>query len=118
MKKKKHNASDKIVDFTDIKLKKEQDNINQALDDMAELDCDEFKIEMVKTLRVVAKRFKVMQSILKSLTEILFMENVLNQEHREGRRLSIEQLTSLADGYGIDYKKWLANASKKAKRKK
>ena len=134
MKNGKRKAPDKIVDFAKIKLRKEKDDFNQRLYGMADLDCDEFKIAMVNTLRnswnvqaarnqdiykgfeTMAKYVKNMHSELKFLNEMMFMETLFNQEYRDGP-MSIEQKTALAGAFHIDFKKWIAQALRRQKRK-
>src|SRR4030042_3293794 len=133
MKNRKRNASEKIVDFTEIKLKKEKDDINQKLYGMAELGDYEFKIAMVDTLKnswavtrtrnqnidkgfeIVAKHLKAIYSELKFLNQMLFMETLFSQEHRDGS-MTIEQKSALAGAFKIDFKKFIAQVLRREKR--
>jgi hypothetical protein len=119
-----------VVDFKGLMDKKK-------MNDMCSLDYEEFKsaitrliLSMVEAMgknnQKIDKSFEGIMEHLKSvskelnfLKQVLYVERILNGEHRDGR-MTIEHKKSLAKSFGIDFNqfvKQLADAGKSSKGK-
>jgi hypothetical protein len=119
-----------IVDFKGLMDKKK-------MNDMCGLDYEEFKAAITRLIlsiveamgknnQKIDKSFEGIMEHLKSvskelnfLKQVLYVERILNGEHRDGR-MTIEHKKSLAKSFGIDFNqfvKQLADAGKSSKGK-
>jgi hypothetical protein len=120
-----------VIDFKGLMDKKK-------MNDMCGLDYEEFKsaitrliLSMVeamgknnqkidKSFEGIMEHLKIVSKELNFLKQVLYMERILNGEHRNGR-MSIEQKKYLAKSFGIDFNqfmKQLTDAGKSPKGKK
>jgi hypothetical protein len=120
-----------VIDFKGLMDKKK-------MNDMCGLDYEEFKsaitrliLSMVeamgknnqkisKSFEGIIEHLKIVSKELNFLKQVLYMERILNGEHRDGR-MTIEQKKFLAKSFGIDFNqfmKQLTDAGKSPKRKK
>jgi hypothetical protein len=120
-----------VIDFKGLMDKKK-------MNDMCGLDYEEFKsaitrliLSMVeamgknnqkidKSFEGIMEHLKVVSKELNFLKQVLYMERILNGEHRDGR-MTIEQKKFLAKSFGIDFNqfmKQLTDAGKSPKGKK
>ena len=134
MKRKKDENLDNILDFIKIKDQKELDRILQKFCELEELDFEEFRVAIVGTIKSlicvardrnqdidhgfdeIIKHLKGIYNEIRFLNKMLFVECVLNQEHRDGL-MSIEKKEELAQAFGIDFKKFIEEGFKKEGRK-
>jgi hypothetical protein len=119
-----------VVDFKGLMDKKK-------MNDMCGLDYEEFKAAITRLIlsiveamgknnQKIDKSFEGIMEHLKSvskelnfLKQVLYVERILNGEHRDGR-MTIEHQKSLAKSFGIDFNqfvKQLADAGKSSKGK-
>ncbi len=120
-----------VIDFKGLMDKKK-------MNDMCGLDYEEFKsaitrliLSMVeamgknnqkidKSFEGIMEHLKIVSRELNFLKQVLYMERILNGEHRDGR-MTIEQKKYLAKSFGIDFNqfmKQLTDAGKSPKGKK
>ena len=120
-----------VIDFKRIMDKKK-------MNDMCNLDYEEFKTavtrlilsmveamgknnqEIDKSFQGIIEHLKIVSKELNFLKQVLYVERILNGEHRDGR-MTIEQKKSLAKSFGIDFNqfiKQLRDAGKSSKGKK
>jgi len=129
MKRKKSiNMAENVVDLKGIMDQKKINNL-------CGLDYDEFKsavsrllLSMVeatggnnkkidKSFQRLLEHLKIVSEELKFIKHVLYMERILNGEHRDGR-MTMEQKASLAKSFGIDFDEFIKDFSgKKATRK-
>jgi len=106
-----------VVDFKEIMDRKKRN-------DMCELDYDEFKcavtqilLSMVEAMgdnnKKIDKSFQrliehltIVSDELKFIKKVLYMERILNGEHRDGP-MTMKQKESLAEAFGLDLKKFV-----------
>jgi len=124
-------STDMTENVVDLKRIMDQKKIN----DLCGLDYDEFKsavsrllLSMVETTggnnRKIDKSFqrllehlKIVSEELKFIKNVLYMERILNGEHRDGR-MTMDQKASLAKSFGIDFDEFINDFSgKRATRK-
>jgi hypothetical protein len=119
-----------VVDFSELMDKKK-------MNDMCSLDYEEFKaaitrliLSMVeamgknnqqidKSFEGIMEHLKTISQELNFLKQVLYVERILNGEHRDGR-MTIEHKKSLAKSFGIDFNqfvKQLSDAGKSSKGK-
>ena len=122
MKRKKSiNAVENVVNLKGIM---DQKKIN----DMCGLDYDEFKLAVVRLLltmaeamgknnkkidasfKRLAEHFKIVNEELNFIKKVLYMERVLNGEHRDGR-MTMAQKSSLAKSFGLDFDEFIKEIS-------
>jgi hypothetical protein len=132
MKRKK--TTDKRANVIDFKRLMDKKKMN----DMCGLDYEEFKsaitrliLSMVeamgennqridKSFRSLIEHLKIVSKELNFLKQVLYMERILNGEHRDGR-MTIEHKKSLAKSFGIDFNqfvKQVTDAGKSSKARK
>jgi hypothetical protein len=120
-----------VIDFKGLMDKKK-------MNDMCGLDYEEFKsaitrliLSMVeamgknnqkidKSFEGIMEHLKIVSKELNFLKQVLYMERILNGEHRDGS-MTIEQKKFLAKSFGIDFNqfmKQLTDAGKSPKGKK
>ena len=123
MKRKKSiNAVENVVNLKGIM---DQKKIN----DICGLDYDEFKLAVVRLLltmveatgknnkkidacfKRLAGHFNVINEELKFIKKVLYMERVLNGEHRDGR-MTMAQKVSLAKSFGLDFDEFIEELSR------
>ena len=123
MKRKKSiNAAENVVNLKEIM---DQKKIN----DMCVLDYDDFKLAMVRLLLAIveatgknnkkidasfkrlAGHFSVVNEELNFIKKVLYMERVLNGEHRDGR-MTMAQKVSLAKSFGLDFDEFIKELSR------
>jgi hypothetical protein len=106
-----------VIDFKGLMDKKK-------MNDMCGLDYEEFKsavtrliLSMVeamgknnqridKSFRSLIEHLKIVNKELNFLKQVLYMERILNGEHRDGR-MTIEHKKSLAKSFGIDFNQFV-----------
>jgi hypothetical protein len=132
MKRKKSiEKSKNIVAFKEIMDRKK-------MNDMCGLDYDEFKIAVTRLLLSIVEamgdnnkkidesfkrlieHLKTVSEELKFIKQVLYMERLLNGEHRDGP-MTIKKKSSLAKSFGIDFDtlaKQISDKGKPPKRKK
>ncbi|HVO65551.1 MAG TPA: hypothetical protein VMT12_03620 [Syntrophales bacterium] len=129
MKRKKSiNMAENIVDMKGIM---DQKKIN----DLCGLDYDDFKLAMARLLltmvkamgennkkidasfKRLVKHLKIVSEELKFIKNVLYIERILNGEHRDGR-MTMEQKASLAKSFGIDFDEFINELSGKRKTRK
>ena len=106
-----------IVDFRGLMDKKK-------INDMCSLDYEEFKsavtrliLNMVEAMgknnqkidtsfEGIMEHLKTMSQELSFLKQVLYVERILNGEHRDGR-MTIEYKKSLAKSFGIDFNRFV-----------
>jgi hypothetical protein len=121
--KKSTEMAENVVDLKEIM---DQKKINNLCD----LDYDEFKFTVTRLLLSMAetigennkkidKSFKRLIRHLKAVSEelkfikrVLYMERILNGEHRDGR-MTMGEKTSLAKYFGIDFDEFIKELSGK-----
>jgi hypothetical protein len=120
-----------VIDFKGLMDKKK-------MNDMCGLDYEEFKSAITrlilsiveamgknnqkidKSFEGIMEHLKIVSKELNFLKQVLYMERILNGEHRDGR-MTIEQKKFLAKSFGIDFNqfmKQLTDAGKSPKGKK
>jgi hypothetical protein len=131
MKRKKATGKrDNVVVFSELMDKKK-------MNDMCSLDYEEFKsavtrliLSMVEAMGKnnqkidnsfarITEHLKTISQELNFLKQVLYVERILNGEHRDGR-MTTEHKKSLAKSFGIDFNqfvKQLADAGKSSKGK-
>jgi hypothetical protein len=131
MKRKKATGKrENIIDFRGLMDKKK-------MNDMCGLDYEEFKsavtrliLSMVEAMgknnqkidnsfERIMEHLKTMSQELNFLKQVLYVERILNGEHRDGR-MTIEYKKSLAKSFGIDFNRFmkqLTDAGKSSKGK-
>lgn len=123
--------SKNIIGFKEIMDQKKMDEI-------CTLDFDEFKFVVTRLLLSIVEamgennkkiddsfvrlieHLKAVNEELKFTKQVLFMERILNGEHRDGP-MTIEKKSSLAKSFGIDFNMitdQITNKGKSSKRKK
>ena len=132
MKRKKSiDQSNNVVGFKEIMDQKK-------MNDMCDLDYDEFKCAVTRLLLSIVEamgennkkidesferlieHLKMVSGELKFIKQVLYMEMILNGEHRDGP-MTIDKKSSLAKLFGIDFDKLakqVTDKSKASKRKK
>jgi hypothetical protein len=132
MKRKKSiDKSNNVVGFKEIMDRKK-------MNDMCDLDYDEFKGAVSRLLLSIVEamgennkkidesferlieHLKTVSGELKFIKQVLYMEMILNGEHRDGP-MTIDKKTSLAKSFGIDFDtfvKQVTDKGKPSKRKK
>jgi len=129
MKRKKSvNETANVVDFKGIMDQK-------IMNDICNLDYDEFKSALTRLLlsiveamgknnKEIDKSFKrliehlnIVSEELKFIKQVLYMERILNGEHRDGP-MTMDQKASMAKSFGIDFDKFVKQFSDKDRSKK
>lgn len=123
--KKSVSKKENVVDFKGIMDQKKKNA-------MCDLDYDEFKFAVTQILlsmveamggnnNKIDKSFKgliehlqIVSKELKFIKRVLYMERLLNGEHRDGP-MTIEQKTSLAKAFGFDFNEFVKEATRKGK---
>jgi GTPase involved in cell partitioning and DNA repair len=123
--KKNTGKSKNVVGFKEIIDQKK-------MNEMCTLDFDEFKFVVTRILlsivdamgennKKIDESFERLIEYLKTVNEelkftkqVLFMERILNGEHRDGP-MTIEKKTSLAKSFGIDFDKFANQVTGKKK---
>jgi len=122
------NKAENIVDLKGIMDEKK-------MNDLCDLDYDEFKfavtrllLSMVdamgennkkidKSFRRLIEHLNIVSEELKFIKRVLYMERILNGEHREGR-MTMGQKASLAKAFGIDFDEFIKELSGKSATRK
>ncbi|MGO9136321.1 MAG: hypothetical protein ACLP9S_03420 [Syntrophales bacterium] len=117
-----------VIDFRGLMDKKK-------MNDMCSLDYEEFKsavtrliLSMVeamgknnqkidKSFEGIIEHLKIMNKELSFLKQVLYVERILNGEHRDGR-MTIEYKKSLAKSFGIDFNRFVKQLTDTDKRSK
>jgi hypothetical protein len=117
-----------VIDFKGIMDRKK-------MNDMCRLDYEEFKsavtrliLSMVeamgknnqkidKSFEGIMEHLKIMSQELNFLKQVLYVERILNGEHRDGR-MTIEHKKSLAKSFGIDFNRFVKQLTDAGKRSK
>lgn len=117
-----------MVDFKGIMDQKKRNNI-------CDLEYDEFKfavtqilVSMVeamgennkkidKSFQRLIEHLKIVGEELKFIKQVLYMERILNGEHRDGP-MTMEQKASLAEAFGLDFNEFVKQATRKGKNSK
>jgi hypothetical protein len=129
MKRKKSvNDTANVVDFKGIMDQK-------IMNDICSLDYDEFKSaltrlllsiveamgknnkEIDKSFQRLIEHLNIVSEELKFIKQVLYMERILNGEHRDGP-MTMDQKRSMAKSFGIDFDKFVKQFSDKERRKK
>jgi hypothetical protein len=129
MKRKKSiNMAENVVDLKGIM---DQKKIN----DLCSLNDDEFKFAVIRLLlsmveamgennkkidasfKRLTEHLKIVNEELNFIKKVLYMERILNGEHRDGR-MTMEQKASLAKSFGIDFDKFIKELSGKSATRK
>jgi len=129
MKRKKSvNDTANVVDFKGIMDQK-------IMNDICSLDYDEFKSaltrlllsiveamgknnkEIDKSFQRLIEHLNIVSEELKFIKQVLYMERILNGEHRDGP-MTIDQKRSIAKSFGIDFDKFVKQFSDKERSKK
>jgi hypothetical protein len=129
MKRKKSvNETANVVDFKGIMDQK-------IMNDICNLDYDEFKSaltrlllsiveamgknnkEIDKSFQRLIEHLNIVSEELKFIKQVLYMERILNGEHRDGP-MTMDQKASMAKSFGIDFDKFVKQFSDKDKSKK
>jgi hypothetical protein len=123
--KKSVNKKENVVDFKGIMDQKKRN-------DICDLDYEEFKFAITQILlsmveamgennKKIDKSFQRLIEHLKSVSEeqkfmkqVLYMERILNGEHRDGP-MTMEQKASLSEAFGLDFNEFVKQASRKGK---
>jgi hypothetical protein len=105
------------------------------MNDMCNLDYEEFKFAITrlilskveamgknnqkvdKSFERIIEHLKIVSKELNFLKQVLYVERILNGEHRDGR-MSIEQKKSLAKSFGIDFNKFIKQMTRSGKSSK
>jgi len=117
-----------VIDFSKLMNKKK-------MNDMCSLDYEEFKsavtqliLNMVEAMgknnRKIDESFEGIMEHLKTISQelnflkqVLYVERILNGEHRDGR-MTIEHKKSLAKSFGIDFNRFIKQLTDTGKRSK
>jgi hypothetical protein len=117
-----------VIDFKGLMDKKK-------MNDMCGLDYEEFKsaitrliLSMVeamgennqridKSFRSLIEHLEIVSKELNFLKQVLYMERILNGEHRDGR-MTIEHKKSLAKLFGIDFNQFVKQVTDEGKSSK
>jgi len=129
MKRKKSvNETANVVDFKGIMDQKK-------MNDICSLDYDEFKSaltrlllsiveamgknnkEIDKSFQRLIEHLNIVSEELKFIKQVLYMERILNGEHRDGP-MTMDQKASMAKSFGIDFDKFVKQFSDKDRSKK
>jgi hypothetical protein len=129
MKRKKSvNETANVVDFKGIMDQK-------IMNDICNLDYDEFKSaltrlllsiveamgknnkEIDKSFQRLIEHLNIVSEELKFIKQVLYMERILNGEHRDGP-MTMDQKASMAKSFGIDFDKFVKQVSDKDRSKK
>jgi len=129
MKRKKSvNETANVVDFKGIMDQK-------IMNDICNLDYDEFKSaltrlllsiveamgknnkEIDKSFQRLIEHLNIVSEELKFIKQVLYMERILNGEHRDGP-MTMDQKASMAKSFGIDFDKFVKQFSDKDRSKK
>jgi hypothetical protein len=129
MKRKKSvNETENVVDFKVIMDQKK-------MNDICSLDYDEFKSavtqlllsiveamgennkEIDKSFQRLIEHLNIVSEELKFIKQVLYMERILNGEHRDGP-MTMDQKESIAKSFGIDFDKFVKQFSDKERSKK
>jgi hypothetical protein len=129
MKRKKSvNDTANVVDFKGIMDQK-------IMNDICSLDYDEFKSaltrlllsiveamgknnkEIDKSFQRLIEHLNIVSEELKFIKQVLYMERILNGEHRDGP-MTMDQKRSMAKSFGIDFDKFVKQFSDKERSKK
>lgn len=129
MKRKKSvNETENVVDFKVIMDQKK-------MNDICSLDYDEFKSavtqlllsiveamgennkEIDKSFQKLIEHLNIVSEELKFIKQVLYMERILNGEHRDGP-MTMDQKESMAKSFGIDFDKFVKQFSEKERSKK
>ena len=129
MKRKKSlNETENVVDFKVIMDQKK-------MNDICSLDYDEFKSavtqlllsiveamgennkEIDKSFQRLIEHLNIASEELKFIKQVLYMERILNGEHRDGP-MTMDQKESMAKSFGIDFDKFVKQFSDKDRNKK
>lgn len=129
MKRKKSvNETANVVDFKGIMDQK-------IMNDICSLDYDEFKSaltrlllsiveamgknnkEIDKSFQRLIEHLNIVSEELKFIKQVLYMERILNGEHRDGP-MTMDQKASMAKSFGIDFDKFVKQFSDKDRSKK
>jgi hypothetical protein len=129
MKRKKSvNDTANVVDFKGIMDQK-------IMNDICSLDYDEFKSaltrlllsiveamgknnkEIDKSFQRLIEHLNIVSEELKFIKQVLYMERILNGEHRDGP-MTMDQKESMAKSFGIDFDKFVKQFSDKERSKK
>jgi hypothetical protein len=129
MKRKKSvNETANVVDFKGIMDQK-------IMNDICNLDYDEFKSaltrlllsiveamgknnkEIDKSFQRLIEHLNIVSEELKFIKQVLYMERILNGEHRDGP-MTMDQKASMAKSFGIDFDKFVKQFSNKDRSKK
>jgi len=107
----------------------------KKINDLCGLDYDDFKLAMARLLltmvkamgennkkidasfKRLVKHLKIVSEELKFIKNVLYIERILNGEHRDGR-MTMEQKASLAKSFGIDFDEFINELSGKRKTRK
>ncbi|HUH65430.1 MAG TPA: hypothetical protein VLZ07_03270 [Syntrophales bacterium] len=125
MKQKKAGGKENVIDFASLMDRKK-------MADMVNMDDEEFKKAMTRLIlsiveamgknnRRIDESFEILIEHLTNISrelnflkQVLYMERILDGERRNGS-MTIEQKKSLAESFGIDFKKLVQGVSKKRK---
>jgi hypothetical protein len=117
-----------VIDFRRLMDKKK-------MNDMCSLNYEEFKsavtqliLNMVEAMgknnrkidtsfEGIMEHLKTMSQELNFLKQVLYVERILNGEHRDGR-MTIEHKKSLAKSFGIDFNRFMKQLTDTGKRSK
>ena len=117
-----------VIDFSELMDKK-------RMNDMCSLDYEEFKsavtqliLNMVEAMgknnrkidasfEGIMEHLKTVSQELNFLKQVLYVERILNGEHRDGR-MTIEHKKSLAKSFGIDFNRFIKQLTDTGKRSK
>jgi len=117
-----------VIDFRKLMDKK-------TMNDMCSLDYEEFKsavtqliLNMVEAMgknnrkidssfEGIMEHLKTMSQELNFLKQVLYVERILNGEHRDGR-MTLEHKKSLAKSFGIDFNRFIKQLTDTGKRSK
>jgi hypothetical protein len=126
--KKTVNETENVVDFKVIMDQKK-------MNDICSLDYDEFKSavtqlllsiveamgennkEIDKSFQRLIEHHNIVSEELKFIKQVLYMERILNGEHRDGP-MTMDQKESIAKSFGIDFDKFVKQFSDKERSKK
>ena len=129
MKRKK--STDMAENVVDLKGIMDQNKINNLCD----LDYDEFKFTVIrlllsmveamgennkkidKSFKRLIEHLKIVNEELKFIKQVLYMERILNGEHRDGL-MTMGQKASLAKSFGIDFDEFIKGLSGKSTTRK
>jgi len=107
----------------------------KKINDLSGLEYDDFKLAVARLLltmveamgennkkidasfKRLVKHLRIVSEELKFIKNVLYMERILNGEHRDGR-MTMEQKASLAKSFGIDFDEFIKELSGKRKTRK